>query len=104
MKWLAACLAVCAATSAMPALAQTQEAPKQPVQRVKLRALLADGYELKNVVFVPQDASSRIAAKPDHDALVISLQKGSAIATCYHQLRNYVAGEVLDIEWCVPHR
>ncbi|MFO1183458.1 MAG: hypothetical protein U1E56_01565 [Bauldia sp.] len=74
------------------------------VQRVKLRALLADGYELKNIVFIPNDASSRIAATADKDALLLSLQKGQQIATCFLSAVDYLTGAALDIEWCIPHK
>jgi hypothetical protein len=87
---------------AVPAFPQGQPAPS--IQRVKLRALLAEGYELRSVVVVPQDAASRVAGRPDVDAVFISLQKGKELATCYYRLDNYLEGKVLDTEWCVPHK
>jgi len=105
MRWIILALMACAATAPHPLWAQTQQdVPKKAVQRAKLRALLADGYEIKSTIFIPQEASTRVAGRPDHDAVVISLQKGQALATCFHQLRNYVAAEVMDVEWCIPHQ
>lgn len=84
------------------ALAQPQGSA--PVQRVKLRALLADGFELKNVLLVPRDVGSILAQRPEDDGVVLSLQKGPQIATCFFKTREYLSGAVLDIEWCIPHK
>jgi actin-like ATPase involved in cell morphogenesis len=93
-------ISLMAATTA--ALAQPQGSA--PVQRVKLRALLADGFELKNVLLVPRDVGSILAQRPEDDGVVLSLQKGPQIATCFFKTREYLSGAVLDIEWCIPHK
>lgn len=90
---------LCLAASVSLALAQGGT-----MQRVRLRALLADGYELKSIVFIPNDASSRIAATADKDAVLLSLQKGQQIATCFLSAVDYLSGSALDIEWCIPHK
>ena len=86
-----------------PSLGQSQTDAKPPIERVALRKLLADGYEIKSVALTPQTVSSRIALKPDVDAVLISLQKGPQLATCWLQLASYVNGQVLDAG-CIPHK
>lgn len=100
-KPLIVATAVLIALSA-PAAPQGQPAPS--VQRVKLRALLTEGYEIRNVAIMPQDVASRVAGKLDVDVVILSLQKASQLATCYYRLDNYLTGVVLDIEWCIAHK
>ena len=90
-----------AATATTPA---TPAAAAAEVKRVKMRALLASGYEIKSITLVPQDVSSRVAQKPDKDAALVSLQKGSAAATCFLALDAYVSPGMLDIEWCIEQK
>jgi hypothetical protein len=98
-----AALAVLATMVPLEAMAQGQQA-QQATPRVKLRALLGDGYEIKSILLVPADVSTRVARRIDEDGAVLTVQKGAEIATCFFNLRDYVAGTVLDIEWCVPHK
>ena len=83
-----------------PAAAAAPAAP----QRVKMSALISSGYEIKAVTLVPQDASSRVAQKPDKDAALVTLQKGSAVATCFLALDAYVSPGMLDIPWCLEQK
>lgn len=85
------------------AFAQTQPAPAQP-QRVKMRTLLAAGYQIRAVTIVPQEVSSRVAQKLDNDAALVTLQKEGAAATCFLALNAYVSPGMLDIEWCIEQK
>ena len=99
------CVVVSLMAAATAATAQPQEqGGPAPIQRVKLRALLADGFEIKNVLPVSRDVGSILAQRPEDDGVVLSLQKGPQIATCFFKTRDYISGAVLDIEWCIPHK
>jgi len=74
------------------------------LKRVKMRTLMSQGYEIKAVSFVPQDASSRVSKTLDKDAALITLQKGSAAATCFITLEEYVSPGMTDIEWCIEQK
>ena len=103
---LASSVALAQSNNAPAATATTPATPAAAaeVKRVKMRALLASGYEIKSVTLVPQDVSSRVAQKPDKDAALVSLQKGSAAATCFLALDAYVSPGMLDIEWCIEQK
>ena len=88
-----------AAAAAAPAAAPTTEA-----KRVKMAALLAQGYEIKAVAVVAQEISSRLAEKPDRDGVLVTLQKGSTAATCLYSLFDYVQPGMLDIVWCIEQK
>ena len=105
------------AGSGTAALAQQANQPSQPAapaattaatpaapQRVKMSALVSSGYEIKSVTLVPQEVSSRVAQKPDKDAALVTLQKGSAVATCFLALDAYVSPGMLDIPWCLEQK
>ena len=83
--------------------AKAEPAPAQ-IKRVKMRVLLAAGFEIKAVSFVPQDASSRVSNTLDKDAALITLQKGAAAATCFLTLVEYASPGMLDIEWCIEQK
>jgi hypothetical protein len=90
-----------------PAVTTTVAAapPPPPIKRVKMRSLLSAGYEIKAVTFVPQDASSRVSKTLDQDAALVTLQKGSAAATCFYTLVDYTTTpRALDIEWCIEQK
>jgi hypothetical protein len=90
-------------TAAKPADAAAA-ATTATVKRVKMRVLMAAGYEIKAVSFVPQDASSRVSKTLDKDAALITLQKGGAAATCFITLEEYVSPGMTDIEWCIEQK
>ena len=96
LPWTLALAQSTATPAAAPASVETK--------RVKMRALLAAGYEIKSVVLVSQDVSSRVAQKPDKDAALVTLQKGSSAATCFLALDAYVSPGMLDIEWCIEQK
>jgi hypothetical protein len=90
------------------ARAQQQAAAQAPaateIKRVKMRTLLTDGYEIKSVTLVPQEIASRIAQRPDVDAALITLQKGSQGATCFLSFAQFILPGMLDIEWCIEQK
>lgn len=95
-----------AADKAAASVAATPAPPPAapPVKRFKMRTLMSQGYEIKAVSFVPQDASSRVSKTLDKDAALITLQKGSAAATCFITLEEYVSPGMADIEWCIEQK
>jgi hypothetical protein len=54
--------------------------------------LIGDGVLIRITVFVPADAVTRQTGKISSDAVVLSLQKETAIAVCYYTLNAYVNG------------
>ena len=93
----------------MPAWAQsansaTPAAAAPVIAHVKMGALVSSGYEIKAVTVVPQEASSRVAQRPDKDAALVTLQKGSSVATCFLALDAYVSPGMLDIPWCIEQK
>ena len=91
-----------APAAAAPAVAAAAAVPE--LKRVKMRALLSSGYEIKAVTFVSQDVTSRMTRQLDNDAALVTLQKGSAAATCMFALSQYVVPGMLDIEWCIEQK
>lgn len=92
-------------TTAPAAAAPAAAAAAVPeLKRVKMRALLSSGYEIKAVTFVSQDVTSRMTRQLDNDAALVTLQKGSAAATCMFALSQYVVPGMLDIEWCIEQK
>jgi len=65
----------------------TQSAAQQPT----MKELLAGGYEVKSVVLVPRDVVKRGGATDSVDAVVIMLQNGAALATCYEEYSSFVS-------------
>ena len=104
------------AADAAPAAAAAQPAPANPapaaattstapdIKRIKMGALLSQGYEIKAVSVVSQEISSRLAEKPDRDGVLVTLQKGSSAATCLYSLFDYVQPGMLDIVWCIEQK
>lgn len=91
------------AAAAAPAPATPPPPAKPPVKRVKMRTLLTNGYQVRAVTFVPQDASTRVAKMADNDAALVTLQKGPAAATCFISLEEYISPGMTDIQWCIEH-
>jgi len=86
------------------AMGQSANAATTEIKHVKMAALLGQGYEIKAVTLVPQDVSSRVAQKPDKDAALVTLQKGSVAATCFLALDAYSSPGMLDIAWCIEQK
>jgi len=55
------------------------------------KALLADGYEVKNVVVLNPDFTSRYGNKNDfQDTVIVSMQKGPSSAACYWYASDWI--------------
>jgi hypothetical protein len=55
------------------------------------KTLLADGYEVKNVVVLNPDFTSRYGNKNDfQDTVIVSMQKGSSSAACYWYATDWI--------------
>jgi hypothetical protein len=67
-------------------LAQTEQA--QP----NLKSLLTEGYEIKATMFIPSEVVQRSGATVGVDAVIITLQKGASMATCYPDYVSFVTG------------
>jgi hypothetical protein len=94
------------ATLATPALAddrqttqpsadqqQKTEAPAQTATPMPtMKELLTAGYEIKTATFIPHDAVKRGGSSTDVDAVVILLEKGAAVASCYTDFASYTSG------------
>src|SRR3989442_896514 len=57
---------------------------------VKMKDLLAEGFLIRTTVLVPADAVTRQLGKVSPDAIILTLQKETAIAVCYYTLKAYV--------------
>lgn len=73
---------------------QKTEAPAQAAQAPQptMKDLLTQGYEIKTATFVPHDAVKRGGSTVDVDAVVILLEKGAAVASCYTDFASYTGG------------
>jgi hypothetical protein len=71
------------AAAVLPAQAQTQE-------RQSFRALLAAGYDIKNVSIIPIEVSKRYDDKSSTDTVAITLQRPKSVAVCYLNLSNWI--------------
>ena len=54
--------------------------------------MIGDGFVIRTTVFVPADAVTRQTGKISSDAVVLALQKETAIAVCHYTLNAYVNG------------
>ena len=53
-----------------------------------LKQLLGSGYEIKAVTFIPVDALSAMGLDPKSPQVIITLQRGAAIAACQYLASN----------------
>jgi len=61
------------------------------------KALLADGYEIKSVVFLDPAFTTRYGNKIDNqDAVVVTLQKGPSSAVCYWYATAWINQALAD--------
>ncbi len=58
----------------------------------RVKTLLADGYEIKTVNVVPRNIVTAAGSTLDVDAVVILLQKGPQMASCYVTYEGFVKG------------
>jgi hypothetical protein len=70
---------------------ESQSAAAQPPMPT-MKELLAAGYEIKTATFIPHDAVKRGGSTTDVDAVVILLEKGAAVASCYTDFASYTGG------------
>ena len=71
---------------------------------VKLKDILAEGFLIRTTVLVPAEAVTRQIGKVSSDAILLTLQKESAIAVCYYTLKAYVKEGLTDIASCTVFR
>ena len=102
---LSAFMLAAMATGAIAQSAAPAAAPVAPeIKRVKMGALLSQGYEIKAVAVVSQEITSRLAGTTDTDGVLVTLQKGSTAATCLYSLTDYAKPGLLDISWCIEQK
>lgn len=58
----------------------------------RLKDLIGDGFLIRTTVLVPAEAVTRQTGRISSDAIIVTLQKDTAIAVCYYTLKAYVKG------------
>ena len=71
---------------------------------VKMKDILAEGFLIRTTVLVPADAVTRQIGKVSSDAILLTLQKETAIAVCYYTLKAYVKEGLTEIASCTVFR
>jgi hypothetical protein len=71
---------------------------------VKMKDLLGEGFLIRTTVLVPTDAVTRQLGKASPDAIILTLQRETAIAVCYYTLKAYVKESLTDIASCTVFR
>jgi hypothetical protein len=71
---------------------------------VKIQELLDEGFEIKATQLVTADIVTRQLGTAAPDAVIVTLQKGSAIANCYYTLKSFVKLRLTDIKNCTVFR
>jgi hypothetical protein len=71
---------------------------------VKLKDILAESFLIRTTVLVPAEAVTRQIGKVSSDAVLLTLQKETAIAVCYYTLKAYVKESLTDIASCTVFR
>jgi len=71
---------------------------------VKMKDILAEGFLIRTTVLVPADAVTRQLGKVSPDAIILTLQRETAIAVCYYTLKAYVKESLTDIASCTVFR
>ena len=61
-----------------------------------MKDLLAEGFLIRTTVLVSADAVTRVSS----DAIILTLQKETAIAVCYYTLKAYVKEGLTAIASC----
>lgn len=85
----AAAALVMAAAAAQPALAQDTQS---------FKALATQGFEVKSVALVPVDVAKRLNEANRDDSVVVTLQKGNAVATCFYAVANWINLSTASLE------
>jgi hypothetical protein len=60
-------------------------------QSPTMKELLASGYEVKSMMLIPRDVVKRGGADNAVDAVMITMQNGAALATCYEEFSSFVS-------------
>jgi hypothetical protein len=61
------------------------------------KSLLSEGYEIKSVVILTPDFTTRYGNKIDsQDAVVVTMQKGPSSAACYWYARDWLNQALAD--------
>ena len=68
---------------------------------VKMKDILAEGFLVR---IVPAEAVTRQIGKVSSDAVLLTLQKETAIAVCYYTRKAYVKEGLTDIASCTVFR
>jgi len=93
---------------APPPDAQAEDAPPSGAGEiqsgVKVKDILAEGFLIRTTVLVPADAVTRQLGKVSPDAIILTLQRETAIAVCYYTLKAYVKESLTDIASCTVFR
>ncbi len=91
-----------------PPDAKAEEAPPPAGGGVqsgaKMKDILAEGFLIRTTVLVSADAVTRQIGKVSSDAILLTLQKETAIAVCYYTLKAYVKESLTDIASCTVFR
>jgi len=91
MKILASWLGLAAIVAAMLSVTHAARADEL------YKSLLSEGYEIKSVVILPPDFTTRYGNKIDaQDAVVVSMQKGPSTAACYWYARDWLNQALAD--------
>jgi hypothetical protein len=92
---------------APPPDAKAEEAPPATggiQSAVKMKDILAEGFLIRTTVLVPAEAVTRQIGKVSSDAILLTLQKETAVAVCYYTLKAYVKEGLTDIASCTVFR
>ena len=95
MKFFArtGCAALCAmAMSSGPAQTQTSTSPDP--NKAAYQDLVTQGFEVKTVLLLPQDVSTRLSNASQPDTVIAVLQKGAVTATCWITLSAWSAHNI----------
>lgn len=71
---------------------------------LKMQELLAQGFLIRTTLLVPAEMVTRQTGKVTPDALVVTLQKETAIAVCYYTLKSYVRLRLAALSTCTMFR
>jgi hypothetical protein len=55
-----------------------------------IKSLLAAGYEIRSVTFIPVDALGPLGIDPKTPQVIVTLQRGAAIAACEYLAVNWI--------------
>ena len=86
-------VALLSAMSVVAAVAQPAPTPPPPTQAppppTTYKSLLDQGFEVKNVMLMSGDVSTRLGQAIVSDSVMVTLQKGGATATCWILLTGW---------------